>query len=553
MTDEIVIGQITPQVQTVGDDDLLLVWLKQPGVLRLIRSGDYKKRNDVTGVTVVGGIVQANGIQAAAGESLALLINKAGPGITLDPNGTITITPGTGGNNRIILGDANTIFTPEFLTKDAADAFYVPPFPVAMPNHGFANGNPARWNGSAWVKPGAPGVIPSGAPTPADDWQGIVRVVDANNLILYTTGKVTGLTGAGFTPGINYWSGSAWVTTKPTAFGSFEGKVLATSATEGILLPFKRRSGSFRPIQSSPTGVGSINCILRTTGDTLLLTTGAPARLYRSADNGESWTQVSPATWQSGGFTFDQANQMRLNGATVLIGMTVATGTTTARAWVQQANLDGSGIADWRPAFAGTNTVTGVRTLEFGAPSGGVSNWWMQPIGRTQFFTATASGAPIATISDANRNIVDSAVFGNRVFLLGAAATLHVISPYTSNANPYGVLATSTPFTGETAARCIISDGSRLYVGCNTKLFTSTDGNTWTAITPAIAPAVAAINDIINHPTWGVMAATDKGVIASMDNGASWILLRPGNATALGIGNSNRVVAVIDGAIYLLG
>lgn len=563
---EIVIGNIIPLVSSVGDDDLLLVWLKQPGVLRLIKSSDYRKRNDVTGVVVIGGLVQANGIQAADGESVRL-VNRKGAGITVDTNGVITITPGDGASNRIKVGKDGTVFDPEFLTRTAADSYYIPPFPVAQPNHGFANGNPARWNGTQWVKPGAPGVIPAGATSPADDWSGIVSVTnnDANNFTLYCTGKVTGLTGAGFTPGVNYWNGSAWTTQKPTAFGAYEGKVLATTATDGIVVPFKRRSAGFRPLSSLPTGAGRINVIAvgGLPSNHVLCATQAgtiAAGLFVSTDGGGTWASKfnAPSPFTSITDIAIGAIRTAVGSSTTADRIAISLGfvsppTGAARAWVYSA-LNNSGYA-----FTAVDTAWGssaTRDLNNIEIANGY--WWtFHTLGSgsnnvargvpDNFFTNWALGdtTPQQTIA-----------VGGDVYVAGGDALIRKVATTAAGSVTIGSF-THTLFSGEQIARLAYNNVTMLAATSSGKIFRS---DNFTATTPAFVaasiPGVTAVNDLV-YSVFAWFAATDDGIYLSTNNGSNWGKIYESNGvavTALAADGSGKVWAgTADGKFLLYG
>lgn len=553
---EIVIGNIIPLVSSVGDDDLLLVWLKQPGVLRLIKSSDYRKRNDVTGVVVIGGLVQANGIQAADGESVRL-VNRKGAGITVDTNGVITITPGDGASNRIKVGKDGTVFDPEFLTRTAADSYYIPPFPVAQPNHGFANGNPARWNGTQWVKPGAPGVIPAGAMSPADDWSGIVSVPgnDANNFILYSTGKVTGLTGAGFTPGVNYWDATlnsnvgGWTTVKPAAFGTFEGKILASSATDGVILPFKRRSGAFRPAQSSPDGAGAINIIFRSPNlpaNNLLAGvskgsgTGA---LYRSTDNGINWTKIFD--FPSGFTSLTDISQGPGGLILLAMGFTSNLATGASRDWIYTISqaLTGSpakaSTAVWGSVGRNLNAIAydGSYTYAPLVTRSTINNLYRSGSGSVSSFSGYAQ---LAT-SEVN----DTMVFNGQVYFANNSS-IHK-TPISGAAIPIMPGAT---FTGETLSRLAYNSTNNKTVLVGTKSGNIYRTEDFTVATPtwsaAIKPGAATvINDMaFNGSVWFI--ATNDGLYRSSDDGKTWSKMYDGAGVAV-----TAVAADASGKVWI--
>jgi hypothetical protein len=99
---------------------------------------------------------------------------------------------------------------------------------IAQTAHAFTVGQPLYWNGSAYA------LAKADSPNTAEV-QGIVTTVtDANNFVLTTTGKATGL--SGLTPGEVYWLSEATAglltTTQPTAVGSVSKPVLvALTAT----------------------------------------------------------------------------------------------------------------------------------------------------------------------------------------------------------------------------------------------------------------------------------------------------------------------------------
>lgn len=558
--EEIDIGKLTI-VKNANLQDFVLMFTKS-GALVIVPVENLRQKTE-GGIAPSTNVIVANGIRSQAGND-AILQNNAQDGVVVKDDGSILIIPGA--SNKITLGKSDTVIEPALLTKVTADGSYMPfdnlVIRVSQTAHPFADGTPARWNGVAWVKPGAPGVIPSGATSPADDWSGIVRWVNTNTFDLIVAGYVNLLaqpvagspTPAQFVAGTNYWNATlngnagAWTTTRPTAFGSFEGKVVANTATKGLILPFKRRSAIFRPVQIPQTVAGqTINDLLFAAANKLFCSTGMPAEVWLSNDNGDTWSKVATPSAAS----YNHVHQMRLSGSKVYLALSKNTDPGSGQVYVNTINsADGSALTAYGGAlpWASTRRTRGTRTIE---DIGGyrwaftIDSNWLARADSTNNFAVT---------NDIAHAIYSSVAYGSEVISVGGNGAAGTAALYKSGFSNTAPIRT---FAGQGIARCVSIDGTRIIVGCDTNVYFGTiPANTTAAWNTALGngvtlSGVSAINDVIAYSATKLFAATNIGIFVSNNSGTDWMLIMPGNATALALGTGNRLIAAIDGVLWV--
>jgi hypothetical protein len=394
-------------------------------------------------------------------------------------------------------------FTPALLTKTVADAAYSPlqSIRINQTAHGFANGNPARHDGTKWVKPGAPGQYP-----PLDDWAGVVKVVDANNFDLFTSGKVTGL--AGLAVGVNYWSGTAWTTTKPTTFGAFEGKVIADTTSSGIVAPFRRRSSFFQPVTTLPAQVG----YLFGNSDVMLAVVGNS--LYQS-QAGSAFTMVKQFPGTGIQTLTDPGDNYLYVG---LKGISGGFG-----AWVWRAAYPFNSWSQYGSNW-GQSAFSAV-----GAIWKGGSNIYASPTGSSnratfQFTSATAQPQPsnfmskLGTVNGSFANLIYGTQ-GNVAYLLQG------------NNNAAADVA-GFPATDQNALSMFVSD-SNLYVGSSpTGNVYARENNVWSTIATPANNVYGIVVDANN-----LYIATEKGVYLTSLTGdrKSWGLIYNKDTRSIGV------------------
>jgi hypothetical protein len=579
--EEIDIGKLT-KVTNANLQDFVLMFT-QSGALVIIPVQNLRQKTD-SKIAPTADILTAGGVQSLANNPVVLQ-NAVGDGVTVGIDGSISLIPGA--NNKITLGNGNTVIEPALLTKTAADLSYMPggnlSYRVSQTPHPFADGNPARWNGTTWVKPGAPGVIPAGATSPTDDWSGIVRYVDPNTFDLFVAGYVSLTPGAAGSPaptqfgvGTNYWNGTAWVTAKPTVFGAFEGKVVAKTATLGIILPFKRRSTGFRPLSSLPTGAGQIETIAAaglSTARSVLCgtskTSTLAAAIYKSTDDGATWAKVIDAP-----SPFTAVNDLKVGAVragtvsvTVNLQATPASPNLIVAAFGFIADTAGSG-------WISTAPLTGIETVgyTFTRISSGFGT-----AGKNLRTVSIANGIIWAILSFSGFNvfrgtttdfnafqsfsaILDSAtVNAADVYMVNGTASLYKMPTVTAGTAPAPANYAYTFDPAVTPAPVftrIAVNGTTMLLAGGGKIFRTADFTSAPKFGQAFIEGPTSINRMVySNASW--FAATNDGIYMSATDGAIWnkIYDSAGVAvTALATNGSGKVYAgTADGKILVYG
>lgn len=577
--EEIDIGKLTV-VKNANLQDFVLMFTKS-GALVIIPVENLRQKTDGK-IAPTADIITASGIQSLPNNT-AILQNSVGDGVSVGMDGSISILPGA--SNKITLGNANTVIEPALLTKATADGSYMPVgnlvIRVSQTPNQFADGNPARWNGTAWVKPGPPGVIPAGETSPADDWSGIVRWVDANTFDLIVAGYVSLTPGAPgsptptqFVPGTNYWDATlnnnagGWTTIKPRVFGAFDGKVVAKTSTSGIILPFKRRSTGFRPLSSLPAGAGRINAIAvdgLPTNHVLCATQAgsAVAGVYVSTDGGVGWGTGSrfnaPSPFNSitdvavGAIRTSVGGGATENRIAVSLGFSGTPPAGAARAWVYSAlNNNAYTFTSVDPGWGSTATTN----LNNIATANGY--WWtFHTLGGGS--NNVARGVPGDFLTNwalGDATPLQSIVVGGDVYVAGGDATIRKASTTGAGAVTITSITHST-FTGELINRIACNGTIMIAVTASSKILKSDNFSvaspTFVA-TPAGGPAV--INDLIHVATVGWFAASNDGIYISTSDADNWNKIYDSNGiavTALASSGTKVYAGTADAKILLFG
>lgn len=586
MTDEIYVGDVTV-VTNVGENDTVLIVQKGSGALVGASVDTMRRQTTRTVLPATNEVLTAGGVASAAGVPVVLKSGgQAGKGVSVDAAGVMTI-------DVIDILFGNTPTAKRLLNRDAADGLYAPKSStdrydmatrVNRAGHGLVDGTPVRWDGTKWDKVGRY-VSPLATPQ-VDEWVGVAQKIDNDNFFVVSAGRVTiesgtvgaasaatTITNGGSTPATTltfsgmvagkqyYWltigANSGWVDIASITlpFDAFRGKIQAISATEAIVLPFKSRSASlFRPVQTSPDGAGRINVIRRLPGTTAGLIfcggTGSPVPLFRSDNNGETWSPVAgPITGTAGSATFNSVQDISIVRGRIYVSLGAnGAGNSVAANWIRQMNLDGTGLANGT-AF-GTLPISAVRrAFVFGSYvyaliSGNAFMW------RHDTNNFPVSAGPSLT-NPAQSNYWDWLTPGGTILYILAGFHLYKLN---GNVSFSGQSAPVKTFTGETATRRMIAVGATLFVASDSgKVYRANDYNATPVWNSGVqVGSSTVVNDLVSS-TSGLYAATDDGIYRSQDNGDNWQKVFGGQpVTALALNDAGKVVAgTADGKMLI--
>ena len=545
MSEEVNIGTL-PTQETVGDDDYVLLWIAA-GTLVRVNGKAFQSQYEAPKVGPLP--INLNGIYSSAGQA-ASIKNDGDQGLVIAAKSGSNNSPANlVGISALYLGSGTTN---PLLDKTTANALYENKLQTALGVGSLKNGVPMKMSGASWVNP-----------TAGEEWLGIAQIA-GTTVYIVSGGKVT-IDGAAFVNGSAsvgtpyWWNGSLWDTTKPTAWDAFTGKIVPVSNTEAIVLPFKRRSGAFRPAQSSPDGAGQINIIFRSPSlpaNNLLagVSKGSgTGGLYRSTDNGITWTKLFDFP---SGFTSLTDITLGPNGSVLLaLGFTTLyTGAAVARDWIYTIPQALS-AAPTRAAIGWGSVGKNLNAIAFDgsytyAPMvtrSTIINLYRSGAGSVSSFTGYAQ---IAT-----SDVADIMVFGGQVYFV-SNSSIHK-TPISNGAIP---IMAGGIFTGETLSRIASNTANNKTVLVGTRsgnIYRTEDFTaatpTWTAVKPENA---TAINDLaFNGSVW--FAATNNGLYRSGDDGKTWAKMHDSQTvaiTAVAADATNKVwIGDANGKIFTYG